>query len=279
MSYIQLVAPDTGATDNTGMCLRFTQRVFQNLNPFFYRSAWEAWQNTVHKSYERNLPDVAVPVWFSHYGTYGQPPSFENWGHTLGWIPGRGFLSSPAWGTGSQWFSTIEEIENTFNCKFVGWSLDIGGLTVAWPATSTGGKPQKQKRVFKMGKYIPKTLLRQKIAPAKGKDVRKTIRRSLTAATIMGGGRKGQVTASVWLRGPAGGRVEIAIYADTIRGGATVKRRQIRTVTETIPTGGLLKAQVTGIAVTDANGRVRVTVRNDTAKTVTVTQLGWDILQ
>lgn len=43
-----------------------------------------------------------------------------------------GFLE-PASGRGQQWFQTIEEVERTFNAKFAGWALDVGGLYVAWP--------------------------------------------------------------------------------------------------------------------------------------------------
>lgn len=134
MAYEQWVAPNLWATDDTGMCLRFVQKVFGSQNPIYYNSAWEAWLNAEQKSYERNLPsDAAVPVYFSHYGTYGDPPRYGNWGHVVAWIPGRGYLSSPAGGYGQQWFSTIEEIERTFNARFVGWALDVGGLYVAWP--------------------------------------------------------------------------------------------------------------------------------------------------
>lgn len=144
MSYEQWVVPNTSAEDNTGACLRFVQRVFRNGNPHYYRSAWIAWLKAEQKSYERNIPaDAAVPVYFSHWGRYndglGQygdnpnDPYYGNWGHVVAWIPGHGYLSSPASGEGRQWFQTIEEIERTFNAKFVGWALDVGGLYVAWP--------------------------------------------------------------------------------------------------------------------------------------------------
>ncbi len=134
MSYEQWVVPNLNATDATGMCLRFVQRVFQNQNLYYYASAWEAWERSVHKSYERNIPsDVAVPVYFAHYGTYGSPPRYANWGHVVVWVPGRGYLSSPAGGYGQQWFPTIEAVERAFNARYAGWALDVGGLITAWP--------------------------------------------------------------------------------------------------------------------------------------------------
>lgn len=159
MAYEQWVVPNTNATDKTGACLRFVQRVFQNKNPQYYRSAWIAWLKAVHRSYERNIPtDVAVPVYFSHWGRYddglGQygdnpnDPYYGNWGHVVVWIPGRGYLSSPTGGEGRQWFSTIEEIERAFNAKFAGWALDVGGLNVAWPKTpAPTPAPPKQKEI------------------------------------------------------------------------------------------------------------------------------------
>lgn len=144
MAYEQWVVPNTNAEDKTGACLRFVQRVFRNGNRHYYRSAWIAWLKAEQKSYERNIPvDAAVPVYFSHWGRYddglGQygdnpaDPYYGNWGHVVAWIPGHGYLSSPASGEGRQWFQTIEEIERTFNAKFAGWALDVGGLYVAWP--------------------------------------------------------------------------------------------------------------------------------------------------
>lgn len=128
---IQIVQPDTTVTDGPGWCLRFNQNVNRGV-PIKYQSAWDAWEATATKYFTREMPDVSVPVWFSHYGTYGSPPEYKNWGHVVQWIPGRGYLSSPT-GTaiGQKWLSSIQEVEQAFNSKFVGWSLDIGGKTVA----------------------------------------------------------------------------------------------------------------------------------------------------
>lgn len=129
----QLVQPDTTVTDGAGWCLRFTQSVWGA--PARYNSAWDAWEATQYKhSTAESLPDVAVIVWFSHFGTYGEPPTYDNWGHVVSYIPGRGFLSSPSVGVGQKWLATIEEVEQFFNSKYVGWSEDINGLRVAEPS-------------------------------------------------------------------------------------------------------------------------------------------------
>jgi len=126
----QLVAPQV-VNDYAGMCLRFTQSVFGA--PVKYRSAWDAWNATQLKhSVNEPLPDVSVIIWMSHWGTYGSPPSYENWGHVVTWFPTENkFLSSPGSEYGHQWFDSIRAVESYFKATYVGWSEDINGLQVA----------------------------------------------------------------------------------------------------------------------------------------------------
>jgi hypothetical protein len=109
------------------MCLRFVQSVYGA--PVKYASAWDAWNATTLKHLDRNLPPVSVPLWFSHYGTYGGV--YANWGHVVAYFPEREqFLSSPPNGYGHTWLNNIEEIERMFNSKYVGWSEDLNGLDI-----------------------------------------------------------------------------------------------------------------------------------------------------
>jgi hypothetical protein len=144
----QLVTPNTSVTDGTGWCLRFTQKVWGA--PARYNSAWDAWEATQLKhSTDENIPtDVGVVVWFSHYGTYGDPAYYANWGHVVSWIPGRGYLSSPTSGVGQKWLGSIEEVERAYNSKYVGWSEDINGLRVA--KIDENPKPKTRKEEPKM---------------------------------------------------------------------------------------------------------------------------------
>lgn len=136
MSAIQLVDPNPDIQYFAGYCLRFTQMVYSA--PVKHRSAWESWNATEHKhGTEENIPYVSVPVWFSHYGTYGQPPTYENWGHVVTYLPGVGYLSSPGNGYGQIILGSIEEVETYFNAKYVGWSEDINGLRVAQTTSPT----------------------------------------------------------------------------------------------------------------------------------------------
>jgi hypothetical protein len=126
----QLVTPNPDTVDGAGWCLRFTQSVWGA--PARYDSAWEAWNATEYKhGTDQALPDVAVILWFSHYGTYGEPPTYGNWGHVVTYFPSRGFLSSPGKGYGQEWFDSPGGVETKFNAKYVGWSEDINGLRVA----------------------------------------------------------------------------------------------------------------------------------------------------
>lgn len=126
----QLVAPNTGVKDYAGFCLRFTQSVYGA--PAQHESAWDAWNATSYKhETSENIPDVSAPVWFSHFGTYGNPPRYDNWGHVVAYIPGQGYLSSPGSGYGSKMFDSIQAVESYFNAKYVGWSEDLNGLRIA----------------------------------------------------------------------------------------------------------------------------------------------------
>lgn len=148
MAWTQTSAVNTGVTDYAGWCLRFTQSVFGA--PVAHPSAWAAWEATSLKHQDRDLPSVAVPVWFSHIGNYDGTGN-KNWGHVCAYIPGAGFLSSPgsANSPGQSWFGSIEEIERYFRCTYVGWSEDLNGLQVAtWSADAETPAPAPTPRTY-----------------------------------------------------------------------------------------------------------------------------------
>jgi hypothetical protein len=146
----QLVNPRLDTKDEVGYCLRFVQAVYGAKAR--YKSAWDAWEATKLK-HGGEMPDVSVPVWFSHYGTYGEHghQSYGNWGHVVAYVPGRGFLSSPGSGYGQKWLSSIKEIERFYNAKYVGWSEDINGLRVA-EYTNNPTPTQKDDELMKIVK-------------------------------------------------------------------------------------------------------------------------------
>jgi hypothetical protein len=121
---------DPAVTTQAGWCLGFVQSVLGA--PVNYRSATLAANAVTDMHTDRDIPSgVAVPVWFDHWGTYGIPPEYGNWGHVVVHMTDGRFLSSPLNGRGQQWFNSITEIEAAFNAKFRGWSTDINGLQVA----------------------------------------------------------------------------------------------------------------------------------------------------
>lgn len=127
--WTQLIQPNTSVKDNAGMCLRFVQSVYGA--PVKYASATDAANATTARYETREMPSVSVPVWFDHWGTYGSPARYANWGHVVAYVPSKGFLSSPGNGYGQQWFDTINAVESYFRATFRFWSLDINGLQVA----------------------------------------------------------------------------------------------------------------------------------------------------
>ena len=135
--FTQLVTPNTNVKDNAGMCLRFVQSVYGA--PVKYASATDAANATKMRYDTQQMPNVSVPVWFDHWGTYGSPARYANWGHVVAWIPNKGFLSSPGSGYGQQWFGSIRDVELYFKAAFRFWSLDINGLQVASDSGSGSG--------------------------------------------------------------------------------------------------------------------------------------------
>lgn len=137
MNYVQLVSPNLNQESGAGWCLKFSQDAFRA--PVMHPSATDAANATKYRHATREMPSVAVPVWFDHWGTY--QGRYANWGHVVVWVPGRGFLSSPGSGFGQLWLPSIEAVERTFNAKYRFWSEDINTLRVAQPASNSSTSP------------------------------------------------------------------------------------------------------------------------------------------
>lgn len=131
-----LVAPRKNTTDYPGWCLRFAQSFFGA--PARYASAWEAWgQQKYRHGPEVPLPNVPVLVWFEHWGNYGSPPTYGNWGHVAIHVPGDAVYTSPLGGSarGQGRYASIADMARHINVRYVGWSEDINGLRVAQSTT------------------------------------------------------------------------------------------------------------------------------------------------
>lgn len=262
-TYRQLIKADTSITDATGMCLQFARRVFDV--PAWKPSAWEQWEAVETRHRTQKMPaKVAVPVWFSHYGTYGSPPTYKNWGHVVVHVPGRGFLSSPTSGFGQEWFPTIQAVERAFNSKFVGWSEDIGGVPVVEKIRTSKG------RVVTMSSYTPKG----GVKIPKGKQIRLPV--TSKSRNAVGQNRKGVLTALVNLKGPVGAVADLQVCAVTYRGSKVTRVRALRTVQVQVTERGWAKAQVTAAFKTGKGERIQVAVNRSTAP-LTATYIATDL--
>jgi hypothetical protein len=124
---IQLVQPNLSVVGKVTWCLLYARQVFSADK--VEATAWDAWTNADYKHTDA-LPDVAVPVWFSYWGTING--IYQNWGHVAVYVPGQGFYSSPYKTTQTHAvLSSISEVERIYGCKYVGWSEDISNVRVA----------------------------------------------------------------------------------------------------------------------------------------------------
>lgn len=83
------------AEDGIGWCLRQAQSTF-GVSPQF-PDARTAWDGQKGRHFDRPPLGIVVPIWFDHWGNYGTPPTFKNWGHVATRLPDGRVLSSPFW--------------------------------------------------------------------------------------------------------------------------------------------------------------------------------------
>lgn len=148
MGYQQIIQPNWGAVSPPGYCLGLATSVFFG-GAGGYEWATQAWDASPTKNGSRDMPSVAVPVWFSWWGNING--TYQDWGHVVVYNPSNGkFLSSPGrWsdGVGQQWFNSIQEIENWFGARYNGWTLDImpnGTVAAATDGPTPGPTPTPQ---------------------------------------------------------------------------------------------------------------------------------------
>lgn len=257
MSWKQRVQPRLDTRDGSGWCLRFAQSVFNA--PIMHESAWIAWLNATGRHTTTKRPnDTAHLVWFSHWGTYGHPARYDNWGHVAVWVPGRGYLSSPvtfssAWG--QEWFSTIGALERALPGKYVGWSEGINGLRVIErvKTDSLGGVMSyySNKKAFRndlmhLIRYsVPRARFNAGIEDSKGKPIVENLASSLRRAHTIGRQNRikndrieGKVDAlGVAIEQLSGGQIDMAAiekaaYEGAANGAADVEAREVAELLE-----------------------------------------------
>lgn len=143
MAYTQVTAPNTTVQDGIGWCLRHTQSVFAS--PVAYPSARKAWDG--QKGRHTGIPPlgISVPIWFDHYGTYGSPAYWDNWGHVATRLPDGRVLTSPFKSSyGSEIYPDIQSTMDALggNAKYLGWSEYMNGKQVVkYEATKPNPQP------------------------------------------------------------------------------------------------------------------------------------------
>lgn len=184
--FVQKTRPDTGAEDGFGWCLRQTQSVFSA--PVKYATAREAWDNQRGR-HAGELPPkgVSVPIWLDHWGSYGVPAKWGNFGHAATSLPDGRVLTSPLlnkhlnrWDpvkgemVGSAIYPSIQALQKDIGGSptYLGWSEYMNGKQiVSWEDPTLEEqeededmwKPTVHLRVDEKGKFIEGTLAHPEI--------------------------------------------------------------------------------------------------------------------
>lgn len=153
--YKSLVSANLQFRTLAGLCLVMAQGITGA--PVMHPTATDAANATRFRHYDKNIPNAVCVLWFDHYGTYGPPFVYKNWGHVVVYVPGYGYASSsPVAGqTSGPWFyGSIREVEAAFNCTFRFWSEDINYKRVCEPVGATAPiappAPTKKRKKGKM---------------------------------------------------------------------------------------------------------------------------------
>lgn len=274
MSWTQVVRPNLSIKVNAGWCLMHTRMVFDA--PAVEASAWEAWQRAIGRHTGSHPTNVAVPVFFSHWGTYSG--IYKNWGHTVTYVPGRGYLSSPGSGYGAIWLPTIAAVERYFGAKYVGWATHISGVQVVrfinnprptpqpdWEDTLkafSGRSTRKTKQTIRGGNEDTVTFLD---SHSQSKFGDRTLARGPGAIVGM--------TARIMFTGDPGTRVSLLLVRET----GTDKNRVILDRDRvTIDTFGRIVSHLHYSGYLGSGELIRVLAQPQSGKNVVVDEFAWN---
>lgn len=265
------VTPNLNFVVLAGNCLAMAQGIVGA--PVLHDSATDAANATQYRHADYNIPDAVCVLWFDHWGTYGPRGQevYGNWGHVVVYVPGRGYASSSPYAgewSAPYFYSSIAEVEQTFNCSFRFWTEDINGLRVcspvevkpiAWEDTmynfSTNVKRTKAQE-------IPAETQRRVLFNDKG-----DISFAFGPGDVVGMG------ASVRLGGKPGGRVEVTIVRDTVSadGKTITKTERIAQERDVFDDLNLVGLNLGGSCALNKNQRLRILVQGSkSAGTITV---------
>lgn len=172
LNYSQSTAPNMGVEDGPGWCLRFAQSAFGA--PVQFESARKAWDGQQARHFDRPPKGVVVPIWFDHWGTYGSPAKYDNWGHVAVSLGDGRVLTSPLLNShlkrwdgakgemvGSGIYSSIEALQRDLGGSptYLGWSEYVNGKKIVTrgnppPTPDTGQEEDEDMATRPIGHYI-----------------------------------------------------------------------------------------------------------------------------
>lgn len=201
----QLVKPYLKQEARAGDCLFFTFHAFGGKNGQGNQFARQAWNNQRGRHVGKMPPKgLSVPVWFDHFGTYGNPPTYKNWGHAAVSLPDGRVLSSPATAGafGQTVFASIDALCAALNCTYLGWSEWMDGTQIVGPDVQPAEKPgvtyrTSSKRIRKTG-----AIVRAQPTTASKQVKRLKPKQLVTVSGWANGDRSGG--SRVWLRTSGG---------------------------------------------------------------------------
>lgn len=152
MPYKQLVLPDMSIQEQTGWCLKFTERSFKT--PALYATAWQGWQSAQFKHEGRNFPTgVAFPVWFNWWGDLGNGLGKVQYGHVAFVYTDGKVYSAPLSGYGRASFDSVDALARAFGggMTYAGWSEDLAGIKVIEGEDMTSSETPVDELVVRLG--------------------------------------------------------------------------------------------------------------------------------
>lgn len=131
MAWKQVVNANFEAPGRKYYCLEYADKVFgRNGGSDTAKHSWQLalGRGTAHA--DRNLPNVAVPVYFSWVGNLGE--GRQDYGHVVVYNPNDGkFYSTKFDSNGHRTFNSIDEIVNALPGQYLGWAEEIDTTRVA----------------------------------------------------------------------------------------------------------------------------------------------------
>lgn len=279
MAYTQVTAPNTTVQDGAGWCLRHTQSVFAS--PVAFPSARKAWDG--QKGRHTGIPPlgISVPIWFDHYGTYGSPAFWDNWGHAATRLADGRVLTSPFYSNyGSEIYDSIDHMARSMpgGATYLGWSEYMNGKQVV---KAGADKPPEGEKEEEVPEYISSWVKdgNKRTFPADKKFYYMQMNKKKDVTVLFGPALVGGET-SVAVTGTPGAKFTLRTVRDRTNKDASkvIERVFIEETDGVIPSDGRITLSLPVSNRVPAGWRLRVMARVDSGKQVNVERFAWKLL-